>query len=186
MHAKSLQSCLTQWDPMICSPPGSSVYVILQTRMLEWVFMPSSRGSSWPRDQITYIYIHTYIPSSWTSLQPPHPIHLGHHRAPSWASHSFSRFPLAIYFLQGSVYIYVNPNLPFVLPSPPHPVSTCLFSISAFLPWKYVNLNHFSRFHMYINMLTYDISFSLFDLLCSVWQTLSPSTSLQMTQLHSF
>ena len=31
------------------SPPGSSVHGILQARILEWVAMPSSRGSSWPR-----------------------------------------------------------------------------------------------------------------------------------------
>ena len=37
-------------NPMDCSPPGSCVHVILQERMLEWVAMPSSRGSSWPRD----------------------------------------------------------------------------------------------------------------------------------------
>ena len=49
--AKSLQSCLTLCDPMDCSPLGSSVHRILQARILEWVAMPSSRGSSWPRDQ---------------------------------------------------------------------------------------------------------------------------------------
>ena len=37
--------------PMDCSPPGSSVHGILQARILEWVDMPSSRGSSQPRDQ---------------------------------------------------------------------------------------------------------------------------------------
>ena len=39
-------------DLMDCSPPGSSVHRILQARILEWVAMPSSRGSSRPRDQI--------------------------------------------------------------------------------------------------------------------------------------
>ena len=43
------QSCLTLCDPMDCSPPGSSVHEILQARILEWVAMPSSRGSSQPR-----------------------------------------------------------------------------------------------------------------------------------------
>ena len=38
------QSFLTLWDPMDCSPPGSSVHGILQARTLEWVAMPSSRG----------------------------------------------------------------------------------------------------------------------------------------------
>ena len=54
MHAKLLQSCPTLCDPIDCSPPGSSVRRILQARILEWVVMPSSRGSSRPRDR-TYV-----------------------------------------------------------------------------------------------------------------------------------
>ena len=50
MHAKSLQSCLTVCDPMGCSLPGSSVHGILKARILEWVAMFSSKGSSKPRD----------------------------------------------------------------------------------------------------------------------------------------
>ena len=45
------QSCPILCDPMGCSPPGSSVYGIVQAGILEWAAMPSSRGSSWPRDQ---------------------------------------------------------------------------------------------------------------------------------------
>ena len=37
-------------DPLDCSPSGSSVHGILQVRILEWVAMPFSRGSSQPRD----------------------------------------------------------------------------------------------------------------------------------------
>ena len=37
-------------DPMNCCLPGSSVHGILQARILQWVAMPSSRGSFWPRD----------------------------------------------------------------------------------------------------------------------------------------
>ena len=44
------QSCLTVGDPTDCSLPGSSVHGILQARILEWVAMPSSRGSSQARD----------------------------------------------------------------------------------------------------------------------------------------
>ena len=44
--AKSFQSCLTLRDPMDGSLPGSSVHGILWARILEWVAMPSSRGSS--------------------------------------------------------------------------------------------------------------------------------------------
>ena len=36
--------------PLTVAPPGSSVHGILQARILEWVAIPSSRGSSQPRD----------------------------------------------------------------------------------------------------------------------------------------
>ena len=44
------QSCPALCDPMDCSPPGTSVHGILQAIVLEWVAMPSSRGSYRPRD----------------------------------------------------------------------------------------------------------------------------------------
>ena len=49
--AESLQSCPTLCNPMNYSPAGFSVHGILQARILGWVVMPSSRESSWPRDQ---------------------------------------------------------------------------------------------------------------------------------------
>ena len=45
------QSCPTLCNPMDFSPPGSSVHGILQARILEWIVIPFSRGSSWPRDR---------------------------------------------------------------------------------------------------------------------------------------
>ena len=48
---KVAQSCLTLCDPMDYSPPCSSVHGILQARILEWVAIPFSRGSSQPRGQ---------------------------------------------------------------------------------------------------------------------------------------
>ena len=47
MHA---QSCPTLWDPMDCSPQGSSVHGIIQARILERVAISYSRGSSQTRD----------------------------------------------------------------------------------------------------------------------------------------
>ena len=44
--AKLLQMCPTLWDPMDYSPPGSSIHGILQVRILEWIAISSSRGSS--------------------------------------------------------------------------------------------------------------------------------------------
>ena len=85
MQAESLQSCLTLCNRMDCSPPGSSVHGILQARILEWIAMPFSRGSSWPRGWTCVSCLlhwqggslplappgkpmHTYIPSFWINL----------------------------------------------------------------------------------------------------------------------
>ena len=55
--AKSLQLYPTLCHPAGCSPPGSSVHGILQARMLEWVPMPSSRGSSRLRNWTHISYV---------------------------------------------------------------------------------------------------------------------------------
>ena len=44
-------SCLTLRDSMDCNLSGSSVHEILQARILEWIAISFSRGSSLPRDQ---------------------------------------------------------------------------------------------------------------------------------------
>ena len=49
--AKLLQSCPALCEAMDHSPPGSFVHGISQARILEWIAMPSSRGSSQLRDQ---------------------------------------------------------------------------------------------------------------------------------------
>ena len=51
-ESEAAQSSLTLCDFMDCSPPGSSVHGILPARILEWVAMPPTRGSSWPRGRI--------------------------------------------------------------------------------------------------------------------------------------
>ena len=53
--SEKVKMLATQWcslpaTPMNCSLPGSSVHGILQARKLEWVAIPFSRGSSWPRE----------------------------------------------------------------------------------------------------------------------------------------
>ena len=50
MCVQLLQLCPALRDSTDCSLPGSSVNGILQARILEWVPMPTSWGSSWPRD----------------------------------------------------------------------------------------------------------------------------------------
>ena len=44
------QLYLTLCDPMDCNPPGSSVFRILQARVLEWIAISFSRSSFWTRD----------------------------------------------------------------------------------------------------------------------------------------
>ena len=51
------QSCLILCDSMDCSPPGSSLHGILQARVLEWVAISFSKGSSWPRDRTPVSHI---------------------------------------------------------------------------------------------------------------------------------
>ena len=54
-------------DPMDCGPPGSSVHGVLQARTLERVAMPSSRGSSWPRNR-THV---SCITGGFFTAEPP-------------------------------------------------------------------------------------------------------------------
>ena len=56
MCAKLLQSWPTLFGCMDWNPPGSSVQGIFQARILEWIAMPSSRGSSWPRDLTPFLH----------------------------------------------------------------------------------------------------------------------------------
>ena len=55
--AKLLQSCSTLCDPRDYSLSGSTVHGILQARIMEWVAVPSSRGSSQPRDRTWVSYM---------------------------------------------------------------------------------------------------------------------------------
>ena len=61
------QSCLTLCYPMDCSPPGSSGHGIFQARILEWVVISFSRGSSWPRDQTWVSCIAGWLFTLWAS-----------------------------------------------------------------------------------------------------------------------
>ena len=76
------QSHPTLWSPMNYSLPGSSVHEILQARILEWVTMPTSRGSSQPRDQtqasriagrLFTIWATRKAQEYWSELQCPSP-----------------------------------------------------------------------------------------------------------------
>ena len=58
------QLCPTLCDPMDYSPPGSSVHGTFQARILEWVAIPFSKGSSRPRDGICLLHCRQiFLPS---------------------------------------------------------------------------------------------------------------------------
>ena len=63
------QSCLTLCNPVDCSPPGSSVHGISQARILEWVAISSSRGSSQPRTQ-THVFCLSCIAGRFFTIKP--------------------------------------------------------------------------------------------------------------------
>ena len=63
------QSCATLCDPMDCSPPGFSVRGILQARILEWVAIPSSRGSSQTGDRMQVSHVAGGFFTSWATRE---------------------------------------------------------------------------------------------------------------------
>ena len=65
------QSCLTLCDPVDCSLQGSSVHGILQARILEWVAISFSRGSSWPRDRTRVSCIAGRCFTLWATREAP-------------------------------------------------------------------------------------------------------------------
>ena len=63
------QSCPIFWDLVDCSPPGSSLHRISKARILEWVAISSSRGSSRPRDQTSISCIGKWILYHWATRE---------------------------------------------------------------------------------------------------------------------
>ena len=78
MHTKSFQSWPTLRNPMDCSPPGSSVHGLLQARVLEWVAMYFSRGSSRPRNQTHVSCLLHWQVGSLPLAPPGKPVYLRH------------------------------------------------------------------------------------------------------------
>ena len=78
------QSRLTLCNSLGCSPPGSSVHGILQARRLEWVAMPSSRGSSQLRDWTWVSRIAGRFFTSWATREYVHWVGIGLHYVFIW------------------------------------------------------------------------------------------------------
>ena len=65
------QSCPTLCDPLDCRLPGSSLHEILQARVLEWVAISFSRGSSWTRDGTQVSWIPGRRFNLWATREAP-------------------------------------------------------------------------------------------------------------------
>ena len=65
------QSCLTLWNPMDCSPPGSSVHGILKARNPECIAISFSRASFRPRDRIRVSCITSRFFTVWATKEAP-------------------------------------------------------------------------------------------------------------------
>ena len=133
-------------------------------RIMEWVAISSSRGSSQPRNQtpvsctgrrVLYHWRHLGSPKGWL-VRNGMVAHTSECQSP-------------------------NSSRPHPSPCCPYFSSLCL---SLFVLCQQVPQYDYSRFHIYA--LKYDICSSLSDLQHAVRQSLGPSTSLQMAQFHSF
>ena len=151
MRAKSLQMCnLIQST----SPRGSSVHGFLQARILEWVAMPSSRGSSWPRDRtcISYVfcigrravYPQRHLGSPWCPVADDYPkcrAWAAAYVAVNWLTWPWPTSKFATILTSGPI-IYLNRCLHitgsyfFLLPFAWHTASWSISGASQ-ADWKY-------------------------------------------------
>ena len=69
------QSCPNLCNTVDCSPPGYSVHGILQARILEWVTIPFSRGSSWPRIGSQVSHTAEKLFTIWATMEALNPSH---------------------------------------------------------------------------------------------------------------
>ena len=117
------QSCQTLCDSMDCSQPGSSVHGILQGRILDWVAIPFSRGSSRPRNRILFSWIAGRFFTIWTTREAP-PLF----KRPPFTVHCRQPVPQLTYFFSQSTekadsifHLPSTPQLTLIgLPPPPH------------------------------------------------------------------
>ena len=119
VHAFSVASVILMLcNHVDCGPPGSSVCGILQARILEWVAMPSSRGSSRPRGQMDISCV-SRITGGFFATEPPEKPH-------------FTTCCPAYYF-------EINPRYQFISSAN---ISACIWIYTSFLT-KSPNLNNF-------------------------------------------
>ena len=106
------QSCLTLYDPMDCSLPGSSVHGILQARILEWVVIPFSRRSSQPRDWTCSSHIAGRFFTIWATREAPREV--GNRSLQNIPLVIFRRLESSPFFWEapGSIHLWITVMVP--------------------------------------------------------------------------
>ena len=124
--------CLMLSDPMDCSPAGSSFHGILQARILEWVAISSSRGSSWSRNLNHVSCIDRWVLYHWVTWGAPSydlfnwkTVHPGQD---SWGSRLLISWGRLFSVVGRPVYWRVSPSLPSFYPREPGSILPC--------PWE--------------------------------------------------
>ena len=97
--AKSLQSCLTLWDPIDGSPPGSPIPGILQARTLEWVAISFSNAWKW-KVKVKSLSSVRLLATLWTAAYQAPPS-MGFSRQEYWSGVPLPS-PIDIY-----IYLYI-------------------------------------------------------------------------------
>ena len=124
------RTCPTLGDPMDCSLPGSSVHGILQGRILEWVAIPFSRGSSWPRDGTQV----SCIAGRFFSVCVTRKAHYNPQSIwrPSFTSALHINFPFPL----KEILQEIAKNVPLVFKCSPSDEPKCTFFLPYRIPWR--------------------------------------------------
>ena len=132
VRVKVTQLCPTLCDPMNCSLPSTSVYGIIQARILEWVAIPFSRGSSQARDRTQVSHIAGRFLTIWATREADYEMPQFSSVAQSCSTfcnpmdHSMPGLPVHYHKLPAFTQTHVHwvddaiePSHPLSFPSPP-------------------------------------------------------------------
>ena len=136
---------MTLYDLMDYIPPGSSAHGILQARTLDWVAVPFSMGSIWPRDQTLISCVAGRFLTIWATREAHIPVF--HHLNPSLSPSFLLTLAVLKFWICGSIYIYLRfhqipmflwinfqlPRMPFMPHSQPPFAWVTLFASSSVL-----------------------------------------------------
>ena len=179
---------------MDCRPPGYSVHGIFQARILEWVAIPFSRKSSWPRDQSQVSCNADRLFTTWATRESARhirillffgfPSYLSHYRALSRVHVLYRRFSFVICFIHSISSVYLSVPISQIIPpilsfSSQYPY-VCSLYLSLFL--LCIIYSSFQIPHIYVNIWYLFFSFWLH----SVGQSLGPHCCIDYKDRVSF